>query len=214
MIGAMGFLGGLYLVALFYQDGLGLSALQSGLSTFPEAVGVVTGAQLITRYLYPTIGPRRIMMSGLVIQSSALLLMARVGPSTSLWWARALLFLMGFGMSGVLMPSQAASFATITAAKTGRASALFNAQRQLGGAIGVALLSTVLAGIGPTRVEGTRLVAHLVAYHWAFVAAAAVTLPALLVALGMRDADAAATMTPRRRRRGAKTQGQLVADVG
>ena len=40
--GAMAFLGSLYLVALFLQDGLGLSALNAGLSTFPEALGVIS----------------------------------------------------------------------------------------------------------------------------------------------------------------------------
>ena len=46
-----GFLGTLYLVALFFQDGLGLSALGSGLSTFPEAIGVMIGAQSASRLL-------------------------------------------------------------------------------------------------------------------------------------------------------------------
>jgi hypothetical protein len=154
------------------------------------------------------------MLGGLVVQSSAMLLMTRIEVGTSLWWARALLFLMGFGMSGVLMPSQAASFATISAAKTGRASALFNAQRQLGGAIGVALLSTVLAGIGPTTIERGRVIPHLVAYHLAFVAAAAVTLAATLAALGVKDADAAATITPRRRARVPNDEARPVPGAG
>src|SRR5207245_2585843 len=40
------FLGSLYAISLYYQDGRGLSALGSGLSTFPEALGVMAGAQL------------------------------------------------------------------------------------------------------------------------------------------------------------------------
>ena len=47
--GAMAFLGSLYLVALFLQDGLGLSALNAGLSTFPEALGVMAGVQIAGR---------------------------------------------------------------------------------------------------------------------------------------------------------------------
>ena len=45
-IGVMAFLGSLYPVALFLQDGLGLSALDAGLSTFPEAIGLMLGAQI------------------------------------------------------------------------------------------------------------------------------------------------------------------------
>ena len=43
------FLGSLYAISLYYQDGRGLSALGSGLSTFPEALGVMAGAQLVDR---------------------------------------------------------------------------------------------------------------------------------------------------------------------
>jgi EmrB/QacA subfamily drug resistance transporter len=58
--GVMAFLGSLYLIALFLQDGLGLSALNAGLSTFPEAIGVMAGAQIAAR-VYPRAGPRRMM---------------------------------------------------------------------------------------------------------------------------------------------------------
>ena len=66
-LGSAAFIGTLFLVALFFQDGLGLSALQSGLNTFPEAIGVMAGAQVVTRLLYPVFGPRRIMVGGLVL---------------------------------------------------------------------------------------------------------------------------------------------------
>ncbi len=44
----------------------GLSALQSGLSTFPEAFGVMIGAQFASRFIYPRIGPRRHITGGLL----------------------------------------------------------------------------------------------------------------------------------------------------
>jgi MFS family permease len=94
-----------------------------------------------------------------------------------------------------MMSMQAAAFATISPALTGRASTLFNANRQLGGAVGVALLSTVLAAIGPTRQVGAHLVAHVAAYRGAFLAAAAVALVGSLTALlTVRDSEAASTM--------------------
>src|SRR5262249_8753271 len=64
-IGVMAFLGSLYLVALFLQDGLGLSALDAGLSTFPEAIGLMLGAQIAGR-VYPRIGPRRMLTGGML----------------------------------------------------------------------------------------------------------------------------------------------------
>ncbi len=198
-LGAVAFLGVLFLVALFYQDGLHLTALQSGINTFPEALGVLIGAQLVSRRLYPIFGPRRIMASGLVFVAGAMACMALIGAGTSLWWARALMLLIGLGMSCVFIPAQAASFATISGERTGRASTLFNAARQLGGAVGVALLTTVLAAAGPTRIAAGHVVANLSAYHAGFLAAAVVALVAAGTALTVSDADAVHTMVRRGR---------------
>jgi EmrB/QacA subfamily drug resistance transporter len=198
-LGAVAFLGVLFLVALFYQDGLHLSALQSGLNTFPEALGVLIGAQLVSRGLYPVYGPRRIMASGLVFVAMGMGGLSLLGATTSLWWARGLMLVIGLGMSCVFIPAQAASFATISPERTGRASTLFNAGRQLGGAVGVAFLTTVLAAVGPTKLNAGHVVANLSAYHAGFLAAAAVALVAALAALSVSDSDAAATMVRRGR---------------
>ena len=199
ILGAIAFLGVLFLVALFYQDGLHLSALQSGLNTFPEALGVMIGAQIVSRRLYPVFGPRRIMASGLGVVALSMAGMAAVGATTSLWWARLLMLTLGLGMSCVFIPAQAASFATISPARTGRASTLFNTARQLGGAIGVALLTTVVAAVGPTRILAGRAVANLGAYHAGFLAAAVVALLAIFAAFTVSDTDATATMVRRGR---------------
>jgi EmrB/QacA subfamily drug resistance transporter len=201
-LGSAAFIGMLFLVALFFQDGLGLSALQSGLNTFPEALGVMAGAQVITRYLYPNFGPRRIMFGGLLLLAVSLSLLALFGAGTNLWWLRVVMFVCGYAMAHVFVPSQAAGFATISPEATGRASTLFNAQRQLGSAVGVAVLSTVVATVGPVRVVAGRVLPHLTAYHVAFLVAAGLALLAALAALSVRDADAASTIVPRRRRAG------------
>jgi len=57
--GSIAFLGTLFVISLYFQDGRGLDALGSGLSTAPEAFGVMAGAQIATRILYPWLGPRR-----------------------------------------------------------------------------------------------------------------------------------------------------------
>lgn len=198
-LGTIAFLGVLFIVALFFQDGLGLSALGSGLSTFPEALGVMAGAQVTTRFLYPTLGPRRTMFTGLVILAASLGLMALVSTTGQLWWMRALLFLTGYGMSHCFTSAQAAGFATISGDDTARASTVFNALRQLGGAVGVALLSTVVATIGPVRLAGGRSLPHLAAYHGAFLTAAAFALLAAVAALRVDDTAAAHTMVLRGR---------------
>jgi EmrB/QacA subfamily drug resistance transporter len=198
-LGSIAFLGVLFTCALFFQDGLGLSALQSGLSTFPEAIGVMLGAQLATRRLYPVFGPRRVMAGGMLVLAAAVGPMSLVNAGTSLWWMRTLLFFAGFGMGHVFTSTQAAGFATISVADTARASTVFNALRQLCGAVGVAALSTVVAEVGPLRSSGGHLEANLTAYHAAFLLAAVVAVVGAVVSLSVSDADAVQTMVRRGR---------------
>ncbi len=206
------FFGILFVVPLFYQDGRGLSALASGLSTFPEAIGVLIGAQMVSRLLYPRIGPRRLIAAGLVGIAVGTGLMALVGSNTSLWWMRVLMFGLGYSIAHVMISMQAAAFATISPTSTGRASTLFNANRQLGGAIGVALLSTVISAVGPVRQVAGATVANLTAYHAAFLTAAAIALAGAVLALFVvKDADAANTRVRRPVRSG---RGEKVASHG
>jgi EmrB/QacA subfamily drug resistance transporter len=214
-LGSIAFLGVLFIVALFFQDGLGLSALQSGLSTFPEALGVMAGAQVTTRLLYPTLGPRRVMFTGLIILTAALALMTLIHDKQGLWWIRLLLFFVGYGMSHVFTSAQATGFATISGPDTARASTVFNALRQLGGAVGVAVLSTVVAEVGPLRTLHGHPAANLASYHDAFLAAAGFALAGALASLRINDREAAHTMVRRGRlaRRGAQEPARAVEPV-
>jgi EmrB/QacA subfamily drug resistance transporter len=191
------FLGSLFLVALFYQDGFGVSALQSGLSTFPEAIGIMIGAQVAGR-IYPRIGPRRLMISGLLGVATTLALVATVPFSASLWVMRALMLMLGLCQAHVFVPAQTAAFATVSPAETGRASTMFNAGRQLGGAIGVAVLSTVIAAVGVMHRVGGMVEPNATAYHLAFLVAAGIAVSAVPVVWAVVDADAAPTMRPHR----------------
>jgi EmrB/QacA subfamily drug resistance transporter len=204
-LGSVAYLGALYLAALFFQDALGMSALQSGLTTFPSALGVMAGGQIATRVLYWRFGPRRIVAAGLLVVAGTTALMALVTTGTGLWLVRLIMLGLGIGISLVFISAQAASMATITKAQTGRASSIFNAGKQLGGALGVALLTTVLAGIGPAREAAGHVTVNLTAFHGSFLAAAVVAVIAVAAAFTVHDADAAATMVSRRRR-GAVTQ--------
>jgi EmrB/QacA subfamily drug resistance transporter len=197
VLASIAFLGTLYAISLYYQDGRGLSALGAGLSTFPEALGVMAGAQLASRVLYPRLGPRRHISMGLLGTTASIGLLALLGPQTSLWWARLLMLTLGLSMAQVFVPVQAAAFATITPAATGRASTMFNAIRQLGGAVGVAVLTTVIVLVGPVHLVGGHEVANLTAYRVAFLAAAAICLCAVGCSLSIRDADAASTIPGR-----------------
>ncbi|HWC38629.1 MAG TPA: MDR family MFS transporter [Acidimicrobiales bacterium] len=193
-VAVSGFLGTLFVVALFFQDGLGASPLLSGLSTFPEALGVMLGAQVATR-IYPKLGPRRIIATGLTSIAAFTALMTLIGfGAYSLWEMRVLMFVLGYSMAHVFVPSQAAAFSTISRASTGRASTLFNANRQLGSAVGVAVLGTILATVGLVHHTTGGVAPNLRAYHLAFAAASVIALIGATIALTIRDSDAAPSM--------------------
>ena len=189
-----GFLGVLFLTPLFLQEGRGVSPLEAGLTTFPEALGVVVSTQIVAR-LYPRVGPRRLMAGGLAWVALDILLLCVFGLEGDPWLVRLLMFGLGVGMAYVFLPNQAASLATISSANTGRASTLSSVQRQLGSATGVAILSSVLAAFGPLTVAATgATIPNITAYRAAYLCAATFSLIGALLALRVPDADAAATM--------------------
>jgi EmrB/QacA subfamily drug resistance transporter len=181
-----GFVGTLFLVPLFLQNGLGFSAVHSGLSTFPEAIGGMLGVQVTSR-LYKRVGPRRLMIAGMCGTVVTIGGMAFAGPGSAAWLIPVLMFFTGGSFGFAMSPSQAAGLATVSAAETGQASTLLNTLRQAGGAAGVALLGTVLGATGASS-------ADLAGYRLAFLAAAGLMLLGAGFSSLVSDADAAPTM--------------------
>lgn len=188
------FVGVLFMVPLFLQDLIGTSALTSGLTTFPEAIGVLVSSQVVG-WLYPRVGPRRLMAAGLAGVATAMALFSLVSLDTDLWIMRLLMWCIGVGMANVFLPVQAAAFATISSQQTGRASALFNAQNRLGSALGVAILASVLGA--QTHGTPTDAIGSLAAFHRAFLVAAGMAILGAVISLTISDGDAANTMHAR-----------------
>ncbi len=181
-----GFVGTLFLVPLMLQNGLGFSAVHSGLSTFTEAIGGMSGVQMTTR-LYKRVGPRRLMVAGMTGTVVTVGGMAFAGPANAAWLIPVLMFFTGCSFGFAMSPSQAAALATVSPALTGQASTLLNTLRQAGGAAGVALLGSVLAATRPGPLD-------LAGYRLAFVAAACLMVAGGVLSAMVRDSDAAPTM--------------------
>ncbi|MCU1359748.1 MAG: oxidoreductase, partial [Ilumatobacteraceae bacterium] len=192
------FLGLLFLVALFLQQARGLSPLHTGLTVFPEALGVITSAQIVGR-LYPRVGPRRMMGCGLIGSVIVMSLFATIDADTSLWTVRLLMFMAGATVACSFVSLPVATFAAVSPADTGRASAIFATFGHAGAAIGVALGATTLSTLLPTSpLAGDQRVYH--AFHGAFFVVAGLALIGSMAAFRIRDSDARATLratTPR-----------------
>lgn len=195
MCGAASFLGSLYLVPLLLQNGVGLTALVSGSAVFPEALGIVTGAQIAAR-VYGRVGPRRLIFVGQLGVAIGIALLSLVGSHTDPWVTRGLMFAIGVCNANVFQPSQTAAFANSAGTSMSRISALFNTQRQLAAALGVAVLGSVLAVFGVSQVGAAGGPPDLMPYHVAFLVAAGPAVLGALIALTIHDRDAASTMRP------------------
>lgn len=187
------FLGILFVTPIFLQEGRGVSPFQSGTTTFPEALGVVTSTQIVAR-LYPRIGPRRLMMGGMAGVGVIALIMSQLTLDGGPWPVRILMFSLGIAMAYIFLPNQAASLATISRSDTGRASTLFSVQRQLGSAFGIAALGSVMALVGTTIGGAIDGPPNIAAYHWAYTTAAVIAFTGCVMSFFVPDKEAAATM--------------------
>jgi MFS family permease len=190
-----------FLLPQFLQGPAGFSPLRSGLATAPQAVGVIIAARFTGAYLYPRIGPRRLAMFGMAWTGVLTAAFYWVQIDTSPWWIRLLMLSRGLGMGITFIPLQAAAFAQITPEQSGRASALYSAQRQAGAAVGVAALATILVSrrnaLVGTLTGAAALPKLVLSFHQAMMGAALMSVIGVVAASFIRDGDAAATMVRR-----------------
>ncbi|MDO8364041.1 MAG: MDR family MFS transporter [Actinomycetota bacterium] len=194
------FLGVLFVMPMYLQNVRHMNELQSGLTTFPQAFGVMLSS-VVAGQLYTRIGPRRLMFGGFFTSALAIALFLWIDTGTNLWLVRGLMFLRGLCMGFAFVPMQAASYSTIRPEQNGRASSIFSTQRQVGVSFGVAIMASVLASHGALRpvVSAADAARALDGVHIAFGLAVAAAAVAAVLALFIRDSDAKATMVQRSR---------------
>lgn len=192
MLGGIAFSGVLYLMPVFLQDARHASALSSGLTTFPEAIGVVVSTQLVARVL-PRVGPRVVMAGGQLWVALMIFGLALVNLQTPRAIVMALMFLIGAGMATDFLPSQTMAFEGLTPRQTSSASTLYNAGGRASSALGVALVSTVVNAIGAVALNGHPRAG---AYHAAMILAGSAPVCGIAVALGLPRSRAPGDRSP------------------
>ncbi len=185
-------IGFLFVLPLFLQQYLGLSAYQSGLTTSPQAIGWLAMATVASR-LYKRLKPRKMITIGLIGATAMTAVFVLFGKSISLWAISGVLFLRGLSMAFAVIPVQAAAFTNISPMQTGRASSFFNTNRQVASSFGVAVLGAVLFELLLGRPSGQT--DQLLAYHVAFGLAAVLGLLGISFATTVKNEDAAASLT-------------------
>ena len=147
----LGFYGQLFAFSLYFQQVRGFSALATGIVLLPEGVFVALSSALSGRLTGRT-GPRLPMLVGLLSGGLGFAGLMVAGRSTSYALLVVPLVAAGLGMAFTMPAATAAMIEAAPAARAGIASGVLNAARQAGGAVGVALLGTLLARGAPCRV--------------------------------------------------------------
>ncbi|MEM9747752.1 MAG: MDR family MFS transporter [Actinomycetota bacterium] len=189
-----GFFGWVFVLPLYVQVLRDLSATTSGLVQAPQAGAVFIVANLLGRRLYARVGPRRLMVVGTALTAAVTAGFALFDLDTPLWQIAIGSFLRGAAVGMVFVSIQTGVYATITPEDTGRATSLFNTQRQVAFASGVALAASVIAArVAAVGGEAAAAADRLGAYRWGFLAMGLVMIPAIFVSWFIADEDAAAT---------------------
>jgi EmrB/QacA subfamily drug resistance transporter len=139
-------MGTLFFTAFYLQLVRGYSPLETGLLYLPFA-----GSQLIfaprSAAMVARFGPKMVCAVGLAIVTLTLGTFVFVTASTPIWVLLVSFFFQGVGMANVIPPSAEAVLSAVPREKAGVGSAVNNTIRQVGGALGVAVLGSVLSGV-------------------------------------------------------------------
>lgn len=136
---------GVTFFAVFYTQSVrGYSPLQTGLLMLPLAA-----AQLIfaprARLVVDRFGVRAVCSGGLLLLAAMLAAFTTLEADTPIWILEVIFFLMGTGMAHIMTPASVVIMQALPREKAGSASALSNTFRQVGGALGIAVLGSVLS---------------------------------------------------------------------
>jgi EmrB/QacA subfamily drug resistance transporter len=169
---------------LYIQQVLGYGPLEAGLAFLPFTAGIMISASLASQFA-PRLGVRPVAVVGFVLAAAGLVLLTQLPVDGS--YAMNVLpavLLSSLGMGAVFMPLTLIATTGLADEDQGLASGLFNTSQQVGGALGLAVLST-LATSKSHGAGGTPTHALVVGFHWAFGVGAVVTLAALTVMVAL-----------------------------
>jgi EmrB/QacA subfamily drug resistance transporter len=150
---AAAFFGAMLLLPLYYQVARGESALHAGLLMIPQGVGAAIMMPIAGRIVDRT-GAARVVLPGLVLTLLGFGLFTQVAADTPYMLLMSASFVAGLGIGATMMPTMAAAYQTLTHAEVSRATTAFNIVQRGFGALGVALMSVILANQLADRLPG------------------------------------------------------------
>lgn len=138
------FFGFVFLVLQYLQLVRGNTPLIAAVSLLPMALAMMPAARVLAPRLAAHAGPARTCLLGLVLITSGLVVLSRSGATGSYWLLLAGLVPLGAGMGLAMTPATTAITEALPLAKQGVGSAMNDLARELGGALGIAVLGSIV----------------------------------------------------------------------
>ncbi len=141
-----------FFLALYMQNILHYSPLQTGIRFLPSTLVIIVMGPLAGR-LTDRIGPRPLMATGLLVVASALFIQSRLTAHTGYGLLLPGFVLMGLGMGLTMSPMSTAAMNAVDRTKAGVASGVLSMNRMVGGTFGVAVIGALLTVIGTSKIN-------------------------------------------------------------
>ncbi|MFQ1000523.1 MFS transporter [Modestobacter sp. SSW1-42] len=174
-------------LTFYFQQTLGYSPLKSGFAFLPFSGGIIMGAGIVSQLL-PRIGPKPLMIVGLALGVAGMIWLTGIGETSS--YVSEVLpaeLAISLGMAAVFVPASSTALVGVGEHDAGIASAVLNTAQQVGGSLGLALLSTFYAsaitGYLTDNPGATPNAAFVHGYHVAFIGGAVLLGIALITAV-------------------------------
>jgi EmrB/QacA subfamily drug resistance transporter len=141
----------IFALTQFLQFAHGYSALQAGATMIPLALGLMLSATNSAR-LVARFGTKRVVAAGMLLLALILSLTVLWTPTMSVWSVAVWVFVVGLAMGSVMAPATDAVMGSVPRAKAGVASAMNDVTRQVGGALGVAIVGSLIDTVYTGRI--------------------------------------------------------------
>ncbi|HEY2104402.1 MAG TPA: DHA2 family efflux MFS transporter permease subunit [Candidatus Binataceae bacterium] len=155
---------------VFLQEFMGYSALQAGLVLAPRAIGIMVAMFLAGQLERAGFDTRYLMFGGMALQWAALWRMAHWNLQIGYWQILTPTFMLSTGFSFIFPVLSAATLACVERERMGYAASLYSMVRNVGSAIGISVVSTML--VSGEQIHQSRLAEHFSVFEaWRLPAA-------------------------------------------
>jgi MFS transporter, DHA2 family, multidrug resistance protein len=158
------YMGLVFVLSFYFQAARGYSPLHSGAQLLPLAIGQIIfssrSSELVRRF-----GPRLVITGGMALMAASFLYYTQAGANSPVLPLLVVLFLQGMAVGMVMPPITTSLQDSVPRQRAGEASAISNTSRQVGGALGVAVIGAVLASAYRSGIDPHLAALPALAHH-------------------------------------------------